>query len=371
MVDMSVLQKLDPEPEIPSIPLYPKPVEGIEAPDKEAKLFPLQLKSRSESSDPNLPASPAAVLPAKKPAEEELKIVSNNIKKPPLPPRRPGIQNASRSFVKNARRKFVNQGPKVTAMPAEPVSSVPLQPPQEEYNIPIVGNVIKQIESIDKNKLVETVQAIMAAQTRQAKAPGQSKQAAVSGIDVPIPQKKPFRKTAESVQAASLSAAKENKVMHDITANHDIAERLARIEPAAIDITADMNRRPVFSPKNLEKNSLAAGPYTNHAEKKLVLPIRKGHEQFSRDALQSVRDDILQTLGQHPRWRLQIHAYAAGDDDREQGARRLALSRALHLRSYLLEQGIEPSRLDIRALGKKDGTTPLDRTELIFVDPQK
>ncbi|MCW9035663.1 MAG: OmpA family protein [Rhodospirillales bacterium] len=51
--------------------------------------------------------------------------------------------------------------------------------------------------------------------------------------------------------------------------------------------------------------------------------------------------------------RLQILAYAGGDTLSPSRARRLSLSRALAVRSYLIDQGLRSTRIDVRALGSK------------------
>lgn len=77
-------------------------------------------------------------------------------------------------------------------------------------------------------------------------------------------------------------------------------------------------------------------------------------------------DDI---LDQRPAWRIQINSYAQSPDQTDSGARRLSLSRALALRSYLLSKSIPASRIDIKALGNDTDKQPVNRTEFVFYDP--
>lgn len=67
--------------------------------------------------------------------------------------------------------------------------------------------------------------------------------------------------------------------------------------------------------------------------------------------------------------RLQIEAYAAGNSETASQARRLSLSRALSVRSYLIEQGVRSTRMDVRALGNKpsDSAAPADRVDTRLV----
>jgi outer membrane protein OmpA-like peptidoglycan-associated protein len=63
-------------------------------------------------------------------------------------------------------------------------------------------------------------------------------------------------------------------------------------------------------------------------------------------------------LKANPALRVQLRAYAAGDKSNESQARRLSLSRALAVRSWLVGQGVQATRIDVRALGNNvpDGT---------------
>lgn len=68
--------------------------------------------------------------------------------------------------------------------------------------------------------------------------------------------------------------------------------------------------------------------------------------------------------------RLQIKAYAqAPDNGSSSSARRLSLSRALAVRSYLIDQGIRSTRIDVRALGDT-GEGQLDRVDISLSDRQ-
>jgi outer membrane protein OmpA-like peptidoglycan-associated protein len=65
--------------------------------------------------------------------------------------------------------------------------------------------------------------------------------------------------------------------------------------------------------------------------------------------------------------RLQLVAYAAGNEDASSQARRLSLSRALAVRSYLIEHGVRSTRMDVRALGNKVPEGPPDRVDVMLV----
>lgn len=65
--------------------------------------------------------------------------------------------------------------------------------------------------------------------------------------------------------------------------------------------------------------------------------------------------------------RVELKAYAAGDKDGESRARRLSLSRALGVRSFLIKEGVQPTRIDVRALGSSVPSGAPDRVDVSLV----
>ena len=66
--------------------------------------------------------------------------------------------------------------------------------------------------------------------------------------------------------------------------------------------------------------------------------------------------------------RLQLMAYAGGEKLSASRARRLSLSRALSVRSFLIESGVRSTRIDVRALGNKTTEKPVNRVDLNLVE---
>jgi outer membrane protein OmpA-like peptidoglycan-associated protein len=79
-------------------------------------------------------------------------------------------------------------------------------------------------------------------------------------------------------------------------------------------------------------------------------------------------DRVAATLAANDKLRLELVAHASGDPDDPVMARRVALQRAIVLRTYLIDHGVQSVRMDVRALGDKDaGDGPLDRVDLVLV----
>ncbi|MBL4614503.1 MAG: OmpA family protein [Magnetovibrio sp.] len=66
--------------------------------------------------------------------------------------------------------------------------------------------------------------------------------------------------------------------------------------------------------------------------------------------------------------RLQLLAYAGNADTSASAARRLSLSRALAVRSFLIENGVRSTRIDVRALGNKSTEEITERVDITVVE---
>jgi outer membrane protein OmpA-like peptidoglycan-associated protein len=66
--------------------------------------------------------------------------------------------------------------------------------------------------------------------------------------------------------------------------------------------------------------------------------------------------------------RLQLLAYAGGGSISSSKARRVSLSRALSVRSFLIESGVRSTRIDVRALGNKSTEKPINRVDVNVVE---
>jgi outer membrane protein OmpA-like peptidoglycan-associated protein len=78
-------------------------------------------------------------------------------------------------------------------------------------------------------------------------------------------------------------------------------------------------------------------------------------------------DGLAGRMAADPNMRVQLRAYAGGNQETPGQARRLSLYRALAVRSYLIERGIRSTRVDVRALGNKFEQEPADRVDVVLV----
>jgi outer membrane protein OmpA-like peptidoglycan-associated protein len=83
------------------------------------------------------------------------------------------------------------------------------------------------------------------------------------------------------------------------------------------------------------------------------------------DAAKSELDSLAQKMVANDAMRLQLLAYASGTPDTASRARRMSLSRALAVRSYLIKKGVVSTRMDVRALGSNVQGEPADRVDIL------
>jgi len=95
------------------------------------------------------------------------------------------------------------------------------------------------------------------------------------------------------------------------------------------------------------------------------LSFSKGQAKLPAQAVKKL-NEVVRILSQKPSHRLQLLAYADGASTSSSQARRLSLSRALAVRSYLIEKGVRSTRIDVRALGNQAKDSPADRVDVII-----
>ena len=78
--------------------------------------------------------------------------------------------------------------------------------------------------------------------------------------------------------------------------------------------------------------------------------------------------EVAGTLKGNEKLRVQLYAYAAGSEAETGQARLVSLSRALAVRDYLVSQGINAERVDVRVLGNKLADKgPADRVDPVVI----
>jgi outer membrane protein OmpA-like peptidoglycan-associated protein len=82
------------------------------------------------------------------------------------------------------------------------------------------------------------------------------------------------------------------------------------------------------------------------------------------DAARDTLAHLASRMGEDATLEVLVLGYAAGDEENASKARRLSLSRALAVRSFLIDQGVRRTRIEVRALGNKVPEGAPDRVDI-------
>lgn len=241
---------------------------------------------------------------------------------------------------------------------ANPAVSASFAPPAEEENTPDAAAPIADpaLEAMLTPPLptLETLPAKPEASHEEV-ADAASEGVSENGSDLSPPQ------TVSNGGVSSVAAAANAMLA---------ASSFASAEPAAPNGPQTPEMTP---PKEPEDISAADDPAADSRTAALASLSSTGAVRITYEdnvskltaADQSILNTVAARMQEQPDVKMEILAYAGiAEDSNEARARRLSMSRAIEVRKYLLEQGIDIQRLFVRALGYQEGTEPHDRVDI-------
>ncbi len=101
--------------------------------------------------------------------------------------------------------------------------------------------------------------------------------------------------------------------------------------------------------------------------RKLNIIFPENVDKIQDEQTHALNEMILPILEDGKNTRIRLESFASPNTKTLNGDRRTALSRAMSVRKYLVEQGISPNRIDVRSLGSKTTVQPMDRVEIFIV----
>lgn len=121
--------------------------------------------------------------------------------------------------------------------------------------------------------------------------------------------------------------------------------------------------KPAGSATETASTNAAAGSSTPNS---LSVDFPAEETRLPKTALTGLTD-LAKKLVAEENLRVQLMAYAGGTNLSPSKARRLSLSRALSVRSFLIDKGVRSTRIDVRALGNKTTQEPKNRVDVEVV----
>ncbi|NQV84191.1 MAG: OmpA family protein [Rhodospirillales bacterium] len=171
----------------------------------------------------------------------------------------------------------------------------------------------------------------------------------------------PEKKTAAEPVAKKIIAAKVEKPAVKMPLPPKAAPPPA---PAPV-VKAEV--KPEAAPEEKQQAALPPGPETTKTGQTLRVEFAANVSKLPATAKTGLLA-LAAKLKDNENLRLQLMAYAGGKSLSASNARRLSLSRALSVRSFLIEKGVRSTRIDVRALGNKTTETPPNRVDVNIVE---
>ncbi len=204
------------------------------------------------------------------------------------------------------------------------------------------------------------------------------------GTTPPAPAQRPARSAREEAEATRTAATEpQARPSTPPEARDEPAE--PRVPPAPSETTADpegdtgsrtQTAEAAAEPgparddegtgaRQEEETQTAALPPADEAlPEELRLRFEGDSVALSKDG-QELLTRLARRMKAKPQARIQLLAYAEGTEDTASQARRLSLSRALAVRSFLIDQGVRSTRMDVRALGDTAESGPPNRVDIV------
>lgn len=129
---------------------------------------------------------------------------------------------------------------------------------------------------------------------------------------------------------------------------------------------ADVPNVPAVPAVKVKREVLYSAYSKTEQEQNTTLRFKKGEAVLTGSHQKNIDSRITKPLNSNDSLKIVITAFASAADDTTSSAKRISLSRALSVRSYLVDKGIDPGRIELHALGDKTEDTPVDRIELAF-----
>ncbi len=148
-----------------------------------------------------------------------------------------------------------------------------------------------------------------------------------------------------------LPATPEEEVIEDGA----LMERFVEEQPAP--------EPEITIPEGTVPSGFKATPEGENMHQKLMV-FEKGTTDFSAVDITFLREELAPFLKASPDVKIEALGFASPLESEANSENRIALSRVMSLRSVLINEGVAPDQLNIRALGSKTDKTPLDRIDI-------
>jgi len=182
----------------------------------------------------------------------------------------------------------------------------------------------------------------------------------------PEPQPKPVEATVAAPVPAEPPPPPAPIVATPSPAPAPAAPAGPSVETAAAPMQSEPEEAAMSTPEEpATETQVAAVPAEPEADETMSVEFGPGETELPATA-SGVLTPLAEKMAADTSLRVQLLAYAGGADAPPSTVRRTSLSRALSVREYLMDQGVQSTRIEVRALGdQSEGGNP-DRVDAII-----
>lgn len=266
-----------------------------------------------------------------------------------------------------------------TASVQTTISKPPLKPtaPGEEKSFSdiVESAILSMTDTVPTNGVITPPQLPSFKQAADLTPTESSPIQIVNGI--PMPNKKPFRVIAASPartlneQYAAKQASEDSVIIRYNSNESD--ERTAGYKPSAprmnqaeriyAENIGHLRETDASSPFKSDVLPTAGGKSTSDP---VILFFQEKSPEMEVGQLNILKNDVLKPLKQSSSRTVTVLGFAEKTASGADETRRLSLSRAMLVREYLIDNRIDATRIDVRAMADNTDIEPKDRVDITF-----
>ncbi len=166
-------------------------------------------------------------------------------------------------------------------------------------------------------------------------------------------------------------SAFQNNVDLDNLVSLDQKDIVDMIEPTKKSSKASFRKQSIPIPRHKPKRRTMQTSAEAQDEGTLVsFALQPGQINLDENLRNFLQDHALRLFNQKSNLTMEIQAYATATDSEPHGDVRVALARALEVRSFLINQNVSPNRLKLTPKGQDQAGAGNDRIDLLFFEQE-
>lgn len=353
--------KTDPAPVPLKAPEQAQPAEKKETEKEEKRPAAKPVATAKSAPEKKTAAKPKAVAkPVAKKADAPKKPAKPAVKKTAKPVEKFHVKESAQSDEHDRLKPRANPVPKVKILATEDSSRHDKKEEGENAVLTAAPKLSKHFLEQERQK--ERRQSVGEKETETVSEKTAGKQPEAKPVEKP----RPLMETAPdtlSVQPKTLLRAVNGAATPD---GKTAVKQPLRFSVFPVSSKLTPEERSALLAREIPQDSATAAALKQKRALYHIFIFETGDTRLGEE-MQTALDALAELLKKYPSKRVLLYSYSAPDPIRTGGERQYSLRRALAVRSYLAQQGINSLRMEIRSFGQKGAGLKIpDRTDILI-----